>query len=91
VTRAREALEPVLLRAREARLLGVPTGRPALLVEGLAFSDDGAAVEFSRTYVRGDRTRYFVERVVARRSWGDGEAPKPVAAQGAGRRSASRR
>jgi GntR family transcriptional regulator len=80
VTRAREALEPVLLRAREARLLGVSPGRPALLIEGIAFADDDTPVEFSRTYVRGDRTRYFVERVVARRSWGDGEAPLPAVA-----------
>ena len=80
VTRAREALEPVLLRAREARLLGVPPGRPALLVEGVAFTDERVPVEFSRTYVRGDRTRYFVERVVARRGLGDNVATLPVAA-----------
>ncbi len=36
VARAREALEPVLLRAREARLLGRPPGSPALLIEGIA-------------------------------------------------------
>jgi GntR family transcriptional regulator len=80
VTRAREALEPVLLHAREARLLGVSSGRPALLIEGVAFDDDDTPVEFSRTYVRGDRTRYFVERLVARRSWGDGEASLPALA-----------
>jgi GntR family transcriptional regulator len=69
IVRAREALEPVLLRAREARLLDVPPGRPALLVEGVAFVSDGTAVEYSRSHVRGDRTRYYVERVVARESW----------------------
>ncbi|MEA2548253.1 MAG: hypothetical protein QOE42_851, partial [Chloroflexota bacterium] len=26
-------------------------------------------VEFARSYVRGDRTRYYVERVVVRASW----------------------
>jgi hypothetical protein len=26
-------------------------------------------VEFGRTYVRGDRTRYYVERVVVRPRW----------------------
>jgi GntR family transcriptional regulator len=80
VTRAREALEPVLLHAREARLLEVAPGRPALLVEGVAFTANDSPVEFSRTYVRGDRTRYFVERVVARGSWGDGKASLPAAA-----------
>jgi len=68
IVRAREALEPVLLRAREARLLDVSPGRPALLVEGVAFVADGTPVEFSRSHVRGDRTRYYVERVVARES-----------------------
>ena len=62
--RARETFEPVLLRAREAALLGRPRRSPALLVEGIAFTDDGRPVEFGRTYVRGDRTRYYVERDV---------------------------
>ena len=66
IARARETLEPVLLRAREARLLGRPPRTPALLVEGIAFTANGVPVEFGRTYVRGDRTRYYVERVVVR-------------------------
>jgi GntR family transcriptional regulator len=66
VARAREALEPVLLPAREARLLGLAPRSLALLVEGTAFTRDGTPVEFGRTYVRGDRTRYYVERIVIR-------------------------
>lgn len=66
VVRAREAIEPVLLRGREARLLDQPSGRPALLVEGVAFAADGVPVEFARSFVRGDRTRYYVERLVVR-------------------------
>lgn len=69
VAKAREALEPILLRAREARLLDRRPGTPALLIEGIASTDDGRPVEFGRTYVRGDRTRYFVERVVIRPRW----------------------
>ena len=69
VARAREALEPVLLRAREARLLGRKPGTPALLIEGIASTADGTPVEFGRTFVRGDRTRYYVERVVVRPRW----------------------
>jgi GntR family transcriptional regulator, N-acetylglucosamine utilization regulator len=64
VARTRETFEPFMLRSREAQLLGVKPRTPALLVEGVAFSDEGAPVEFSRTFVRGDRTRYFVERTV---------------------------
>lgn len=66
VVRAREALEPVLLRAREARLLDQRSGAAALLIEGTAFAADGAPVEFGRTFVRGDRSRYYVEREVDR-------------------------
>ena len=43
--------------------------RPALLIEGIASTADGRPVEFGRTYVRGDRTRYYVERVVVRPHW----------------------
>ena len=71
IVRAREALEPVLLRTREARLLDQAPGRPALLVEGVAYAADGRPVEFARSYVRGDRTRYYVERVVVRTKWLD--------------------
>ncbi len=41
VVRAREALEPIALPAREAQLLGVEPHRPALLIEGLAFDQAG--------------------------------------------------
>jgi GntR family transcriptional regulator len=66
VVRAREALEPVLLPAREAGLLGTRPRSLALLVEGIAFTRDDTPVEFGRTYVRGDRTRYYVDRIVVR-------------------------
>jgi GntR family transcriptional regulator len=66
IVRAREAVEPVLLRTREAKLLGQAPGRPALLVEGIAYDAEGRPIEFARSYVRADRTRYFVERVVVR-------------------------
>ena len=66
VARAREALEPVLLPAREARLLGVRPRSLGLLVEGTAFSHNDIPVEYGRTFVRGDRTRYYVDRIVVR-------------------------
>lgn len=69
VAKARELLEPILLPAREARLLGRKRGAPALLIEGIAATAEGTPVEFGRTYVRGDRTRYYVERVVVRPRW----------------------
>jgi GntR family transcriptional regulator, N-acetylglucosamine utilization regulator len=66
IVRAREALEPVLLRTREAALLGQRPRAPALLIEGIASTADGWPAEFSRTFVRGDRTRYYIERIVVR-------------------------
>lgn len=66
ITRIAEAIEPVALRTREARLLNRNPRTPALLVEGTAFAQDGTPVEFARSYVAGDRTRYFVERGFAR-------------------------
>ena len=74
----------MLLRAREARLLEVAAGQPALLIEGVAFLGDGTPVEFSRSHVRGDRTRYYVERVVSRESLESrASARTPAAAAGA--------
>lgn len=64
IARSRETFEPVVLRSREAELLGLKPRTPALLVEGTSFSDDGTPVEFSRTFVRGDKSRYFIERTV---------------------------
>jgi GntR family transcriptional regulator len=88
VVRAREALEPVHMPAREAALLHVPTRSLALLVEGIAFSADGTPVEFGRTYVRGDRTRYYVERVVVRASWDRFRDPELAGGRGGGARRA---
>ncbi len=82
VAKARELLEPILLPAREARLLRRKRGAPALLIEGIAATLDGTPVEFGRTYVRGDRTRYYVERVVVRPRWitrGEAEGDATVA------------
>jgi len=82
VARARETMEPAYVPAREARLLGVKPRSLALLVEGLAFAIDGSPVEYGRTYVRGDLSRYYVERVVfrtARHSTG-GSEPDLIAA-----------
>ena len=81
IVRAREALEPVLLRAREAALLDQPRRTPALLIEGLASTADDRPVEFSRTYVRGDRTRYFIERIVVRPNAGADGTRDPTGAE----------
>lgn len=75
----REALEPVLLRSREARLLNEAPRSPALLVEGVAFTASGTPVEFSRTFVRRGRTRYYVERTIVRAGgWASARRQEPA-------------
>jgi GntR family transcriptional regulator len=82
ILRVREALEPVLLPAREARLLGTSPRSLALLVEGVAFSRADLPVEFGRTYVRGDRTRYYVERIHVRAGTSRAREEVPAAVAG---------
>jgi GntR family transcriptional regulator len=69
VVRAREAIEPILLRKREAELLGLRPRTPALIVEGVAFAHDGEPVEAARSYLAGERSRYLIERTVVRSRW----------------------
>ena len=61
VERLTETIEPVLLPAREARLLGQSRRVPALLVEGVAFDRADRPIEVSRTFVPGRRSRFLVE------------------------------
>ena len=88
VVRARETVEPIALHAREARLLGLRPRSLALLVSGIALAGDGTPVEVARSYIRGDRTRYYLEREVTRVSWNDQSEPPLVAAAGLGGRGA---
>jgi GntR family transcriptional regulator len=55
--RAVERIEPVLADADDAALLHVHVGEPLLLVDRVAYSDDGEVVETARDLFRGDRTR----------------------------------
>ncbi|HEY3684892.1 MAG TPA: GntR family transcriptional regulator [Streptosporangiaceae bacterium] len=58
---AQETIEPIALGQREADLLGQRRGRPALLLELVAFDQSGRPVEYCRSTVRGDRARYHVD------------------------------
>jgi GntR family transcriptional regulator len=55
-----ERLEPVIARARDAALLGLPEGAPLMLVERVARDAGGVAVEFARDRHRGDRSSFVV-------------------------------
>lgn len=85
IVRAREWLEPIGLPAREARILGQEPHRPALLIEGIAYDERDLPIEYGRSYIRGDRTRYYVERVVVR-THPTLNDPIPMRAQGGGTR-----
>lgn len=80
VVRAREAVEPVMLRRREAELLGLRPRSLALQIDGVALAADGTPVELARSFVRGDRTRYYLERDVIRAHWVAGDGRQPLAA-----------
>ena len=85
IMRARETVEPVMLRRREASLLDLPTRSLALQIDGIAHATDGTPVEVARSFVRGDRTRYYLERDVVRAHWLDSTDRMRVAVAGVGR------
>lgn len=64
--RAEQVLRAVVLPAREARLLGVSRGAPAFLLERTTFLDSGEAIEFVRSFYRGDRYQFQVHLLTPR-------------------------
>jgi GntR family transcriptional regulator len=60
IERLSETIEPVLLPAREARLLGQSGRQPALLLQGVAYDGADRPVEVSRTYVPGHHSKFLV-------------------------------
>lgn len=59
--RALQHLRAVAFDARQAAMLGLAAGSPGLLIERRAFLDDGRAVEFTRSYYRGDAYDFVAE------------------------------
>jgi GntR family transcriptional regulator len=86
ILRARESVEPVQLGRRDAQLLSVPARSLALQIDGIAYASNGDAVETARSFVRGDRTRYYLERDVVRAHWLSDTERVPAAVAGVGRR-----
>jgi GntR family transcriptional regulator len=62
VETAVETLEPVILTPREAQMLGVPRNTPALMIRRVASDTRGRTVEHTQALLRGDRTRFLLER-----------------------------
>ncbi|MFC4819614.1 GntR family transcriptional regulator [Dokdonella ginsengisoli] len=59
--RALQRLRAVAFDAEAARLLGVKTGSPGLLIERRGFLADGRVVEFTRSHYRGDAYDFVAE------------------------------
>jgi len=59
-----QSIEPTVLEAEEAELLGVPLHSPAFLFERLAHDATGRPVEFVRSLFRGDRYSLVAELVL---------------------------
>ena len=55
-----DAFEPVILESREASLLGVKAGVPALWIEQVGLDDTGKPALFCSSLLRGDRCRFYV-------------------------------
>ena len=59
--RALQRLRAVLFTAEQAELLGIEAGAPGLLIERRGFTSDGQAVEFTRSFYRGDSYDFVAE------------------------------
>lgn len=59
--RALQRLRAVLLDADRAALLGIAEGAPGLLIERRGFLGNGQAVEFTRSFYRGDGYDFVAE------------------------------
>lgn len=60
VSSSSESFEPVILEGREAGLLGVKAGFPALWVEQVGIDATGTPVIYYTYVLRGDRCRFYV-------------------------------
>lgn len=61
LTKSDETIQAVLAGDKHAELLGIETGAPLLLIEGIVYADRGRPVEYHRTFNRGDRYKYSVQ------------------------------
>ncbi|MBU9697931.1 GntR family transcriptional regulator [Rhodobacteraceae bacterium HSP-20] len=63
--RAVQRISAANLGARDAELLGVPTGAAGLRIERIGYLPDGRVVEFTRSLYRGDAYDFAVELKLA--------------------------
>ena len=63
--RALQRLHATSLTAREAKLLDLPSGSPALFIERISYLPDGRIVEYTRSHYRGDSYDFIAELTIA--------------------------
>lgn len=61
IARGRRSIEAVAADERQAELLEISPGDPVLLLDSLAYLENGTPIEFYQAAHRGDRTRFEVE------------------------------
>ena len=59
--RALQRLRAVLFTAEQAELLEVPAQSAGLLIERIGYNSSGSAVEWTRSYYRGDAYDFVAE------------------------------
>lgn len=59
IVEADETLEPVIMTDYEVEVLEAEPGTPGLLIETVAYDQNGVAVEFGKSVVRGDKSRFY--------------------------------
>lgn len=60
LVRAWETLDLVRPEPKDARLLGLEPGSTVLLFTSMSYDSEGRAVEFNRSYTRGDTSSYMI-------------------------------
>jgi GntR family transcriptional regulator len=60
VAYSKDQVRAVSVNPQDAKLLEVPAGSPVLLVEGVAYSDDGRPSRFARSFFRGDLFQFCI-------------------------------
>ena len=62
VAKTTEALEIALADEKVSALLDCPLGSPCFHIETVTEDESGRAIEYSRSYFRGDKTSFVIER-----------------------------
>lgn len=61
--RGNQFFEPTIADEYEAQALEISKGSPVLLIENITISDSDRKIVYSKAIMRGDRVRYYVERL----------------------------